>query len=167
MQILDLEMRSTHEMMHSVSLSFLVTQILIQQHKPPPNHHIYLMRLNQLKETAWAQAHKRYDLVIVARRECFDDIHQKLSRHRIPSKVPVVFDTVDLHFLREQRRAQFRRDHASQVGHMIPIHSRPGCVLMSPFLNDSNEEFIVLTTKGHQPSCGAEMVPSRINQALH
>ena len=62
----------------------------------------------------WSRVSARYDLVVVARRECFDDVHGEMKRWRVAETLPVVFDTVDLHYLRERRRVVFREAHKDQ-----------------------------------------------------
>lgn len=51
----------------------------------------------------------RYDLIIVARREVYDDVFDRLQSSCLAA--PKVFDTVDLHFMRENKEAEFKRDH--------------------------------------------------------
>jgi hypothetical protein len=51
----------------------------------------------------------RYDLIVVARREVYDDVFDKLQT--VCSAAPKVFDTVDLHFMRENKEAEFKQTH--------------------------------------------------------
>lgn len=55
----------------------------------------------------------RYDVVLVARRECFDAVYEALQ-HSCTS-VPRIFDTVDLHFMREAKAADFQKAHAGDL----------------------------------------------------
>lgn len=61
---------------------------------------------------------QRYDIVFIARRECFDDVFdfvkQSCVQHARPP-IPIVFDTVDLHFMREDRVNDFVREHANDL----------------------------------------------------
>ena len=51
----------------------------------------------------------RYDLVVVARREVYDDVFPTLQQVCVTA--PKVFDTVDLHFMRENKEAEFKKTH--------------------------------------------------------
>ena len=55
----------------------------------------------------------RYDVMLVARRECFDAVYEALQ-HSCTS-VPRIFDTVDLHFMREAKAADFQKAHAGDL----------------------------------------------------
>ena len=55
----------------------------------------------------------RYDLILVARRECYDEVFRTLQS--VCTAVPKIFDTVDLHFMREAKAKRFKMAHAGDM----------------------------------------------------
>ena len=55
----------------------------------------------------------RYDVVLVARRECFDEVFTTLQS--VCTSVPRIFDTVDLHYMREAKSKRFKKAHAGNA----------------------------------------------------
>ena len=51
----------------------------------------------------------RYDAIVVARREVYDDVFERLQT--VCAAAPKVFDTVDLHFMRENKEVEFKQSH--------------------------------------------------------
>ena len=60
-----------------------------------------------------------YDFIVVARRDTYAASRELLHRH-YPNTL-LVFDTVDLHFMRERARRQFLAEHADEPGVLADI----------------------------------------------
>jgi hypothetical protein len=81
-----------------------------------------------------------YDFLFVARRDTFAEVRDTLYR-QYPNTL-LVFDTVDLHFLRERARLQFIQEHAGDTALLLAVFgsAEPSAVLANASLGNVQRE---------------------------
>ena len=65
-----------------------------------------------------------YDFILVARRDTYAAVRETLTRH-YPNTL-LVFDTVDLHFIRERQRRHFLDHHANETAMLQQVFGAEG-----------------------------------------